>query len=100
MRIEIAGDRLILHPVSRRKNYPSANAILKVQKKIERINNKTARAKGLTKAELDVVIKSVLIDKKQAWFWTIGWQKMEREADRSRSFEFDNVKDALEFLHK
>jgi bifunctional DNA-binding transcriptional regulator/antitoxin component of YhaV-PrlF toxin-antitoxin module len=97
---EIAGDRLILRPAYRRKNYPSGSAILKVQKKIERINNKTARAKGLTKAELDVAIQSGLIDKKQAWFWTMGWQKMEKEADRSRTFEFDNVKDALEFLHK
>jgi hypothetical protein len=90
----------VLRPMLNRNNYPSSSAILKVQKKIERINNKTARAKGLTKAKLDVAIKAGLIDKKQAWFWTEGWQKMEREADRSRTFEFDNVKDALEFLHK
>jgi bifunctional DNA-binding transcriptional regulator/antitoxin component of YhaV-PrlF toxin-antitoxin module len=32
LHIEIAGDRLILRPASRRKSYPSANAILKVQK--------------------------------------------------------------------
>jgi len=97
---EIVGDRLILRPVSRRKNYPSTDAILKVQKKIERINKKAARATGLTKPELEIAIKAGLIDKKQAWFWTIGWQKMERAADRSRIFEFENVEEALAFLHK
>ncbi|MCI0611948.1 hypothetical protein L0244_03065, partial [bacterium] len=74
--------------------------ILKVQKKMERININPLRSKGLTAAEIGVAIKAGLIDKQQAWFWTIGWQKMEREADRSRTFEFDNVKDALQFLHK
>ena len=100
LRIEIAGDRLILRPASRRKNYPSTTAILKVQKKIEQINKKSPRAKGLTEVELNIAIKAGLIDKKQAWFWTIGWQKMEREADRSRVFEFDNVEEALAFLNK
>ena len=52
---EIVGDRLIFRPASRRKSYPSANAILKVQKKIERINNNTARAKGLTKADIQTI---------------------------------------------
>jgi len=97
---EIVGDRLILRPVSRRKNYPSTAAILNVQEKIERINKRSARAAGLTKSELDIAIKAELIDKKQAWFWTRGWQKMEREADRSRIFEFENVEEALAFLHK
>lgn len=82
-----------------RKNFPLPSAILKVQKKIAQINNKNARVRGLTKAELEVAIKAGLIDKKQAWFWSIPWQKMEREADGSRTFEFDNVKDALAFLH-
>ncbi len=100
LRIEISGNQLILRPTERRKNYPSASAILKVQKKIARINNKAARAKGLTKAEFEVAIKAGLIDKEQAWFWSIAWQRKEREADRSRTFEFDNVKEALEFLHK
>ncbi len=97
---EMVGDRLILHPMSRRKNYPPSSAIIKVQKKMERINLNPLRSKGLTAAEIGVAIKAGLIDKQQAWFWTIGWQKMEREADRSRTFEFDNVKDALQFLHK
>jgi len=97
---EIVGDRLILRPVSRNKNYPSTDAILKVQKKIERINKKLGRATGLTEAELDIAIKAGLIDKKQAWFWTTAWQKMEREADRSRTFKFTNVEDALAFLRK
>ncbi len=100
LRIEIFGNHLILRPTKQRKSFPSASAILKVQKKIAQINNKRARAKGLTKAEAEVAIKAGLIDKKQAWFWSMPWQKMEREADRSRTFEFDNVKDALEFLHK
>lgn len=100
LRIEISGNQLILRPATRRKNDPSASAILKVQKKITKINNKNVRAQGLTKAELEVAIKAGLIDKKQAWFWSSSWQKMEREADRSRTFEFDNVKDALDFLHK
>lgn len=99
LHIEISGNRLILRPATRRKNYPSASAILKVQKKITQINNKASRAKGLTKAELEVAIKAGLIDKKQAWFWSTAWQKLEREADRSRTFEFDNVKDVLRFLH-
>jgi hypothetical protein len=101
----VAKDKQILRKMQMtrkppRNNYPSSSAILKAQKKIARINSKAARAKGLTPAELDVAIKAGLIDKKQAWFWTVAWQKMEREADRSRTFEFDNVKDALEFLRK
>lgn len=100
LHIEISGNQLILRPATRRSNFPSASAILKVQKKIAQINGKYARAQGLTKAELEVAIKAGLIDKKQAWFWSIPWQMMEREADRSRTFEFDNVKEALEFLHK
>lgn len=99
LHIEISGDRLILRPAARRKNYPSASMILKVQKKIAQINNNAPRAKGLTKAELEAAIKAGLIDKRQAWFWSVAWQKMEREADRSRTFEFDNVKDTLRFLH-
>lgn len=83
-----------------RNNYPSSSAIVKVQKKIARINSKAARAKGLTPAELKVAIETGLIDKKQAWFWTEAWQKMEGKADRSLTFEFDNVEDALEFLRK
>ncbi len=100
LHIEISGNQLILRPAAHRKNYPSPSAILKVQKKITQINNKNVRAQGLTKAEVEVAIKAGLINKKQAWFWSMPWQKMEREADRSRTFEFDNVKDALEFLQK
>ncbi len=99
LRIEISGNQLILRPAAQRKDFPSLSAINKVQKKIAQINGKNARAKGLTKTELEIALKAGLIDKKQAWFWSVPWQKMEREADRSRTFEFDNVKDALTFLH-
>lgn len=39
----------------------------------------------------------------QAWFWTPEWQAMEKEADEAYAngdfFEFDNVDDAIKFLH-
>ena len=44
-----------------------------------------------------------LIDKSQAWFWTESWQAKEREADlsieRGDVEEFDNVEDAIRYLH-
>ena len=52
----------------------------------------------------EIVLKpKKLIDKSQAWFWTEEWQKGEREADEDiaagRVKEFDNIEDALKYLH-
>ncbi|HET6456675.1 MAG TPA: AbrB/MazE/SpoVT family DNA-binding domain-containing protein [Armatimonadota bacterium] len=52
----------------------------------------------------EIVLKpKKLIDKSQAWYWTEEWQKGEREADADiaagRVKEFDNIEDALGYLH-
>jgi AbrB family looped-hinge helix DNA binding protein len=52
-----------------------------------------------------VVVDQVrVIDPEQAWFWSERWQKMEREAqedlEKGRFHDFDNVEDAIEFLHE
>jgi len=52
----------------------------------------------------EVVLKpKKLIDKSQAWYWTEEWQKGEREADEDiaagRYEDFDNIEDAIRYLH-
>ena len=45
-----------------------------------------------------------LVDKEQAWFWSKRWQEGEREAEEDirsgRIHKFNNVKEAVAFLHK
>ncbi len=45
-----------------------------------------------------------LVDKEQAWFWSKRWQEGEKEAEEDiRSghvHNFNNVKEAVAFLHK
>ena len=40
----------------------------------------------------------------QAWFWTESWQKTERKAqeeiDQGSTYQFNNVEEALKFLHQ
>jgi antitoxin MazE len=44
------------------------------------------------------------IDPDQAWFWTESWQKTERKAqeeiDQGSTYQFDNIEEALKFLHQ
>lgn len=44
------------------------------------------------------------IPEDQTWFWTEEWQAKEREADEDekvgRYVEFDNVEDAIKYLHE
>jgi len=53
----------------------------------------------------EIVLKAKkLIDKDQVWFWTKRWQEGEREAEEDiragRLHHFDNVEDAIAFLHE
>lgn len=45
-----------------------------------------------------------LVDKEQAWFWTKRWQEGERETEgdirAGRVHRFDNVDEAIAFLHR
>ncbi|MBI4267763.1 MAG: AbrB/MazE/SpoVT family DNA-binding domain-containing protein [Chloroflexi bacterium] len=45
-----------------------------------------------------------LVDKEQAWFWSKRWQEGEREAEEDiragRVHRFDNVDQAIKYLHK
>ncbi len=50
-----------------------------------------------------VITRLQTIPPEQAWFWAERWQKMEREAqadlDAGRMAAFDNVEDAIQYLH-
>lgn len=51
-----------------------------------------------------IVEQARTIPPDQAWFWTERWQKLEREAqddiDAGRVHHFENVDDAIDFLHQ
>lgn len=51
-----------------------------------------------------VIERQQTIPADQAWFWTKRWQQMEREAqaeiDAGREMEFENVEDAIGYLHE
>lgn len=61
----------------------------------------TARLFGSLRQEAGLVPKGV--PKDQGWFWTSEWQAGEKEVDkalaRGEYVEFDNVEDALAYLH-
>jgi AbrB family looped-hinge helix DNA binding protein len=50
-----------------------------------------------------IIERARIIPPDQAWFWTEHWQQMEREAqaeiDAGDVLSFDNVQDALKYLH-
>ena len=51
-----------------------------------------------------IIDRVCTIDPDQAWFWTESWQKAERKAqediDKGSTYQFDNVEEALRFLHQ
>jgi AbrB family looped-hinge helix DNA binding protein len=53
----------------------------------------------------EIILKAKkLIDKDQAWFWTERWQQGERKADedirQGRTHQFDDINQAVSFLHE
>lgn len=62
---------------------PKEQRLLKSAKtKIAAIQKNLRRAKGLTRAEVDVAAKAGLIARDQRWWWMEEWQVGEREAQR------------------
>jgi hypothetical protein len=69
--------------------------------KLELLGKLTAEIFGEIREEEGLVPEGVPDD--QRWFWSKGWQEMEREADEDikagRVKRFDNVEDLIADLH-
>jgi AbrB family looped-hinge helix DNA binding protein len=63
-------------------NKEEQNMLKKTKVKMERIRRDFAHSKGLTTEEINVAVKTGLIDPEQTWWWTEQWQKGEREAEK------------------
>ena len=55
------------------------------------------------KGEVALITPKKLVDKRDLWFWSKGWQKKERSADgdlaANRTKEFKNVDDLIDDLN-
>ena len=55
------------------------------------------------KGEVALITPKKLVDKRDLWFWSKGWQRKERSADgdlaQSRTKEFKNVDDLIDDLN-
>lgn len=56
--------------------------LIRARAKIERMRHDLLHSKGLTREEARVAAKAGLIDLDQSYWWTEGWQKGERAAER------------------
>lgn len=63
-------------------NKEEQKTLIKAQKKIFKINTDPINSIGLNNKEIEVAVKTGLIEQDQSYWWHEDWQKGEREADR------------------
>ncbi len=76
-----------------------------IKGKINKIQTDLVHSQGLSDEEIELAIKTDLIDPDQAWWWREEWQKGEREAEkeiaqRKVSGPFKNVDELIEHLQE
>ena len=76
-----------------------------IENKIETIIREIKALSTEQKIELSRRLNEELeLEEEQSWYWSKKWQDAEKEADKDIAFgrvnTFDNIDDALEFLHK
>ena len=79
------------------------NALRSAQKKIVAIQKDLRSAKGLTRHEADLAVKTGLIARDQRWWWMENWQAGERKAqadlDERRVEVYESAEAFLESLN-
>ena len=76
-----------------------------IENRIETIIREIKALSSEQKIELSRRLnEEFVLDEGQSWYWSKEWQAAEKEADEDiatgRVTKFDNIDDALEFLHK
>lgn len=90
-------------PAVPRLNEKEQKILAKAKNKISKINTDPIKSIGLNNKEIEVAVKTGLIDQDQSYWWHEDWQKGEREADKDIADgnligPFNNIKDALKTL--
>jgi len=71
---------------------------------IDRLINEIKALSRAEKFELARRLDEEAVFENQSWYWTPEWQAAEKEADEDiatgRVHRFDNVEDAIKFLHQ
>lgn len=90
-------------PAVPRLNKEEQKIVIEAKKKIKKICTDLINSVGLNDKEIEVAVKTGLIDQDQSYWWYEDWQKGEREAERDIANgnligPFDNIEDALKSL--
>ena len=104
---EVQQGKLVLVPKRLMEKAPVPNltarerkALVRARKKIRRIRQDMASARGLTVQEAAAAAKVGVISHDQQWWWTEEWQKGERETERDlhagRTKVFENAEELIQ----